>query len=90
MHLSGDLRYHLVKQRIFSEEQTRFFIACLLQGLEAMHKENLVHRDIKPNKLIFDEKGYLKLGDFSRAREKPVDAKDFLGTPGYIAPEILN
>lgn len=60
----GDLRYHLIKQVKFTEEQTsnrttklEFFIACLLVGLEYLHMSGILHRDIKPENLVFERKG---------------------------------
>ena len=47
----GDLRYHLAKHKKFNEEQTRFFIACMLQALEYLHQKSILHRDIKPGTL---------------------------------------
>ena len=64
----GDLRYHLCKLRHFSEEETKFFIACLLLGLEYIHSNNIIHRDIKPENLVFDDKGYLYITDFGIAK----------------------
>lgn len=50
----GDLRYHISKYRKFSEEQTKFFIANILCGLEYIHSQCILHRDIKPENLVFD------------------------------------
>lgn len=66
--LGGDCRYHIARKRKFNEETTKFFIACLVQALEAVHKENIIHRDIKPENLVFDNLGYLRLTDFGVAR----------------------
>lgn len=86
----GDLRYHISKHRKFSEEQTRFFIACLLLCLEYVHNKGVIHRDIKPENLVFDSNGYLRLTDFGIARIwNPENAKDTSGTPGYMAPEVM-
>ena len=86
----GDLRYHLCKLRHFSEEETKFFIACLLLGLQYIHSNNIIHRDIKPENLVFDEKGYLRITDFGVAKIRKEDnSSETSGTPGYMAPEVL-
>ena len=53
----GDLRYHLCRHRYFNQEITRFFVACLISGLEYVHAKNVLHRDIKPENLVLDEDG---------------------------------
>jgi len=86
----GDLRFHISRQRRFSEEQTKFFIACILTGLEYLHSSGVLHRDIKPENLVFDSKGYLRITDFGIARSwRPDNANDTSGTPGYMAPEVM-
>ena len=86
----GDLRYHLCKIRHFSEEETKFFIACLLLGLEYIHNKNIIHRDIKPENLVSDEKGYIRITDFGVAKIRKEDnSSETSGTPGYMAPEVL-
>jgi serine/threonine protein kinase len=56
----GDLRYHICRYRYFSEEITRFFVACLIMGLEYIHEKNIIHRDIKPENLVLEEDGKFK------------------------------
>lgn len=86
----GDLRYHISKYRRFSEEQTKFFIACIVHSLEYIHNNSIIHRDIKPENLVFDDKGYLKVTDFGIARIwNPENSKETSGTPGYMAPEVM-
>ena len=88
--LGGDLRYHIARKRKFTEEITRFFIACLVHALEAVHAANIIHRDIKPENLVFDNDGYLRLTDFGVARIlTPENASETSGTPGYMAPEVM-
>lgn len=53
----GDLRYHVSRYRKFTEEQTKFFVCCLLLGLEYIHTNSILHRDIKPENLVLDDKG---------------------------------
>ena len=86
----GDLRYHLGRVKRFSEEQTRFFVVCIVAGLEFLHNNGTLHRDIKPENLVLDENGYVRITDFGIARLwTPENAKDTSGTPGYMAPEVM-
>lgn len=86
----GDLRFHLGKQRTFSENQTKYFVACILTGLEYLHVNQVIHRDIKPENLVLDERGYLRITDFGIARVLGGDnSEDTSGTPGYMAPEVM-
>jgi serine/threonine protein kinase len=65
----GDMRYHLGNHRVFSESESRFFIACILVCLEYMHSRRIIHRDLKPENLVFDEKGYVRVTDLGVSRE---------------------
>ncbi len=86
----GDLRYHISRYRRFSEEQTRFFIACMVYTLEYIHGNNVIHRDIKPENLVLDEKGYVRITDFGIAKENmPDNSSETSGTPGYMSPEVM-
>ena len=86
----GDLRYHLGRIRHFSEEQTKFFVACCIVGLEYMHKNGVIHRDIKPENLLMDSNGYVRITDLGISREwQPDNQADTSGTPGYMAPEVM-
>ena len=86
----GDLRYHLGNRRKFKEEETRFFLACIVLCLEYMHARKVIHRDLKPENLVLDDRGYLRVTDLGVSREaKPNNAEDTSGTPGYMAPEVI-
>jgi len=86
----GDLRYHICKNRKFTEEQSKFFIACILLGLEYLHHNQIIHRDIKPENLVLDENGYVHITDFGIAKiQTENNKKETSGTPGYMSPEVL-
>lgn len=86
----GDLRYHLSRLGQLTEQQTKFIAACILVGLDYLHAHNVVHMDLKPENIVFDARGYLRITDFGAARVAGQSAgKEFSGTFGYIAPEIL-
>ncbi|KRW98394.1 Protein kinase-like domain [Pseudocohnilembus persalinus] len=86
----GDLRYHLNKCYEYSEEETQFIAASIIQGLEKVHNHNIIHRDLKPENIVFSSNGQLKITDFGIARYyRPDNADQTSGTPGYMAPEVL-
>lgn len=67
-----------------------FFICCLLASLEHLHSNGVLHRDVKPENLVFDNQGYLRLTDLGIARIwKAENANETSGTPGYMAPEVM-
>ena len=86
----GDLRYHICKHKKFFEEQTKFFIACIILSLDYIHTNNILHRDLKPENLVLDSNGYMKLTDFGIAKVyKKENFRETSGTLGYMAPEVL-
>ena len=88
----GDLRYQIGhhRKRYFSEQQTKFFIACIIESLIYIHSKNIIHRDIKPENLVFDSKGYLHTTDFGIAKfMSKKNHNETSGTPGYMAPEVM-
>jgi len=86
----GDLRYHFFYKKFFSEVQTKFFISCVILGLEYCHSNLIIHHDIKPENIILDSHGYAHIADFGIAKmQQPNNAKETSGTLGYMAPEVL-
>ncbi|XP_031377318.1 serine/threonine-protein kinase tricorner-like [Punica granatum] len=128
----GDMMTLLMRKDILTEAEARFYVAETVLAIESIHKHNYIHRDIKPDNLLLDRYGHLRLSDFGLC--KPLDCstleeKDFqignnnessqnddrpaapkrtqqeqlqhwqrnrrmlaystVGTPDYIAPEVL-
>ena len=86
----GDLRYQFNSDHIFTENELKIFISCIILSLEYIHSNNIIHRDIKPENLVLDSKGYLHLTDFGVAKNiNEQGISDTSGTPGYMAPEVI-
>ena len=69
--------------------ETQFFIGTLILILEYLQKKFIIHRDLKPYNLMIDSNGYIKLIDFGTAKILSNYTSTIIGTPHYIAPEIL-
>merc|ERR1719203_65504 len=87
--LGGELFTILRKKRYFSEKSTKIYAGCVIEGFEYMHSRDIIYRDLKPENLVLERNGYLKITDFGFAKE--VEGKTFTlcGTPDYLAPEIV-
>jgi len=64
----GDMMYHLIEKEIFSEQETRFYIAELVMAVDEIHKLEYVHRDLKPDNILLDRNGHIKLSDFGLSK----------------------
>lgn len=77
----------------FPENWARFYTAELLLALDAIHAMGYVHRDVKPDNLLIDATGHIKLADFGTCikldAKGMVNSDSAVGTPDYIAPEVL-
>lgn len=60
----GDMMSLLIKYDIFSEEMARFYVAECVLAIESVHQLGFIHRDIKPDNILFDTRGHVKLTDF--------------------------
>jgi len=60
----GDLRYAFIQKKTFTEDQAKFIIGAILIGLDYIHDYNIIHNDIKPENIVFDNEGYPRITDF--------------------------
>lgn len=86
----GELFHHLDLEGAFDEATAMFFASNVLLALEFLHEKGIVYRDLKPENLLLDAQGYLKMADFGFAKYVGED-KTFTicGTPDYQAPEVI-
>jgi len=87
--LGGELFSVLRERNRFEEGQSRFYAACVQSAFAYLHDKNIVYRDLKPENLLFDEFGYLKVVDFGFAKLVTDRTWTLCGTPEYLAPEII-
>ena len=89
----GELFFHLCNEIRFSEDRARFYAAEIVLGLAHLHENGIIYRDLKPENVLLDSEGHLKLTDFGLSKVKqPLEGgmtNTFCGTPEYLAPEVI-
>ena len=86
LNLDDHLSKKRTKRNIY---ETQFYIGSILLMLDYLQKKYIAHRDIKPSNIMIDSNGYLKMIDFGTAKVLKDYTSTIIGTPHYIAPEIL-
>ena len=88
----GELFFHLCNEIRFTEARAKFYAAEMVLALEHLHSEGIIYRDLKPENVLLDNKGHIKITDFGLSKMKQGDndlTNTFCGTPEYLAPEIV-
>ena len=89
---SGNLSELLDEMMKFPEEIAKIYVAEILIAIEALHLNDIIYRDLKPDNIVLDAQGHCKLTDFGLSKEgvkDPRQADSFCGSIAYLAPEIL-
>jgi serine/threonine protein kinase len=90
----GELFFHLGKLGKFPEPRARFYAAEIILAISYVHGCGVIYRDLKPENVLLDAAGHIRLTDFGLSKEgisnSSSGANSFCGTPEYLAPEILN
>ena len=88
----GELFTYLRKEQRFNEERAKFYAAEMVVAIGALHANDIIYRDLKPENVILDGEGHIKITDFGLSKQgvKKTDRTySFCGTPEYLAPEII-
>lgn len=88
--LGGELFTVYQRKSLYgSKKHARFYSGCVLLGLDHLHSSMVVYRDMKPENLLLNSKGYCKITDFGLAKFVIGHTYTTCGTPDYFAPEMV-
>lgn len=88
----GELFMHIRENNYLTEERTKFYAAEILLALDWLHRKGVIYRDLKPENVLLDKDGHVKISDFGLSKvglNTSKQAYSICGTPEYMAPEVL-
>lgn len=87
--IGGEMFTHLRSAGRFPNDVAKFYHAELVLAFEYLHSKDIIYRDLKPENLLLDGKGHVKVTDFGFAKKVPERTFTLCGTPEYLAPEVI-
>ncbi|KAJ1947914.1 cAMP-dependent protein kinase catalytic subunit [Kickxella alabastrina] len=87
--VGGELFTYLRRYHRFPPPVAKFYAAEVLLALEYMHERNIIWRDTKPENILLDDRGHVKLTDMGFAKKVVDRTWTLCGTPDYLAPEVI-
>merc|ERR1719229_2220963 len=88
----GELFFHLKNEGRFSQKRSKFYSGEICLALKCLHSNGIIYRDLKPENVLLDHEGHIKITDFGLSKDSLDGNKlthTFCGTPEYLAPEVL-
>ena len=79
-----------LEEKRFPNPVAKFYAAEVTLALDYLHSMHIIYRDLKPENLLLDRHGHLKITDFGFAKEVPDITWTLCGTPDYLAPEVVS
>ena len=88
------LSAYLDEEGCFEEAKAKFYICEWIAAINALHQKGIMYRDLKPNNIMLDSKGHIKLIDFNLSKSGFLNShqrtNSFWGSYAYMPPEIIN